>query len=112
MENKSIAFVKRLRQIGMLEGISYLVLLGIAMPLKYALDMPEAVKIVGWAHGVLFVWFVVLVAIVKFSAKFSYLWAAWAFIASLIPFGTFVLDWQLKKRLQEEPTVEDVKAEV
>ena len=47
--------IGRLRAIGMLEGVSFLVLLGVAMPLKYLAGMPAAVKIVGWVHGILFV---------------------------------------------------------
>ena len=53
--------IGRLRFVGLLEGVSLLVLLGIAMPLKYLANQPDAVKLVGWAHGVLFVLFVVLV---------------------------------------------------
>ena len=47
--------ISRLRTVGIYEGISYLLLLGIAMPIKYMLGIPEVVKYVGWAHGVLFV---------------------------------------------------------
>ena len=50
--------IGRLRLVGILEGISFLVLLGIAMPLKYLAGQPEAVKVVGWAHGALFVLYV------------------------------------------------------
>ena len=49
--------IGRLRQIGLFEGISFLVLLGIAMPLKYFAERPEAVKVVGWIHGILFMVF-------------------------------------------------------
>jgi integral membrane protein len=91
--------IRRFRLIGILEGISYLLLLGIAMPMKYIAGIPEMVKYTGWAHGILFIWFVLLVAQVKFSFKWSYGWAIWAFIASLLPFGTFVLDRQVKKKL-------------
>ena len=45
----------RVRFVGRLEAISFLTLLGIAMPLKYLGDMPQAVQVVGWIHGVLFV---------------------------------------------------------
>ena len=48
----------RFRMVAIAEGISFLVLLGIAMPLKYILDVPEAVKVVGWIHGALFVTFI------------------------------------------------------
>ena len=83
---------------GILEGISYLVLLIIAMPLKYFLDFPIAVTIVGGLHGFLFVSFVIMVAIVKFRKHWSVLWGVWAVFLSFIPFGTFYLDKQLKTK--------------
>ncbi|WP_317048755.1 DUF3817 domain-containing protein [Hymenobacter sediminis] len=61
----------RLRVVGFLEGISFLVLLGIAMPLKYLLGQPEAVRIVGMAHGVLFVAYVLLVLQVSLERSWS-----------------------------------------
>lgn len=90
--------IRRLRWVGILEGISYLVLLGIAMPLKYFADMPEAVRVVGSAHGALFILFLLCVAEVTirrpwWSLKF---WA-YAFIASIVPFGTFVFDYWLRQ---------------
>ena len=82
----------RLRIIAFLEGISFLVLLGIAMPLKYAAGYPDPVRVVGMAHGVLFIGYVLLLI----QAKIEYNWSigktALAFIASLIPFGTFYAD--------------------
>ena len=81
-----------LRIIGLLEGISYLVLLGIAMPLKYYFDQPEMVKIVGMAHGVLFVGYVLALLIVHVLHKWNVLKTIGAFIASLVPFGTFYAD--------------------
>jgi integral membrane protein len=98
---EKIALLKRLRFVGVLEGISFLLLLGIAMPLKYYAGIPEMVKYTGWAHGVLFIWFLMLVAQVKFTLKWSYEWAFMAFIASLLPFGTFFLDRQIKKKEKE-----------
>ena len=51
----SSSVIRQLRIVGIIEGISFLVLLGIAMPLKYLADMPRAVSVVGMAHGVLFI---------------------------------------------------------
>ena len=51
--------VGRLRVVSAIEGLSYILLVGVAMPLKYGLDMPQAVRVVGQAHGFLFVAFVV-----------------------------------------------------
>ena len=80
-----------------MEGTSYVVLLFIAMPLKYGFDMPLAVKYVGWAHGVLFMAYIVFEALAALEQKWTVTFSAAAFLASLIPFGTFVLDWQLRK---------------
>ena len=89
------------RWIGILEGISYLVLLLVAMPLKYVANKPEAVKYVGWAHGVLFVAFGLYLIRVWIQYKWSFGKATLAFIASLLPFGTFFLDKKLKKEYPE-----------
>ena len=89
--------VGRFRAIAFIEGVSYLVLLGVAMPLKYFAGLPEAVMAVGWAHGVLFVLYLVALAEVSFSRRWRLVRILGAFVASLIPFGTFVLDAQLRR---------------
>lgn len=88
--------IKTFRWVAIAEGISYLVLLGIAMPLKYWAGIPEAVKVVGWTHGVLFMAYVITLLLAWREARWSFGFAVWAFVASLLPFGTFVLDRQLK----------------
>ncbi|MEE2966224.1 MAG: DUF3817 domain-containing protein [Acidobacteriota bacterium] len=85
-----------LRSIALLEGLSYLVLLFIAMPLKYVGDMPLAVRIVGSAHGALFVWLGLLVLRGLVSRHRPTSWAARIMAASLLPFGTLVLDRRLR----------------
>lgn len=87
----------RLRLIGMAEGISLLVLFGIAMPLKYMLDKPAAVTFIGWIHGLLFVLFMIAVIIVYDQRNWPFKKVIYAFIAAFLPFGTFVFDAQLKK---------------
>ncbi|MGZ0052332.1 DUF3817 domain-containing protein [Brevibacillus gelatini] len=87
----------RFRVIGIIEGISYLVLLLIAMPLKYYFNFPEAVKIVGSLHGLFFVLYILALAHVTLKDKWSVLKVIGAFVASLLPFGNFVLDARLKK---------------
>ncbi|WP_210487667.1 DUF3817 domain-containing protein [Rufibacter aurantiacus] len=91
--------LNRFRSIAILEGISFLVLLIIAMPMKYLAGIPEPVKYVGWAHGVLFVLFVGLLLQVWVTYRWSFGKVVLAFVASLLPFGTFVLD---RKIGQEE----------
>jgi integral membrane protein len=73
------------------EGISYLILLGVAMPLKYVWDQPEYVRTVGSAHGLLFVMFMVVLGYALLIKAISFKQAAFAFALSLIPFGTFFL---------------------
>ncbi|HLO79708.1 MAG TPA: DUF3817 domain-containing protein, partial [Chitinophagaceae bacterium] len=84
-----------------IEGISYLALLGIAMPLKYIGDMPQAVRIAGSIHGFLFVLFMLALMIVWRKKSWSYDKVAFAFLASIIPFGTFYLDKKLRKEESE-----------
>lgn len=86
-----------LRKIGIAEGISFLVLIGIAMPLKYLLDQPMAVKIFGWAHGILFVAFLVLAWEYKTDRNKNLQWFATAFLAAIVPTGTFFFDKKLKR---------------
>jgi integral membrane protein len=96
--NKKLSW---LRKAGIAEGISFLLLLGIAMPLKYLLKQPMAVTIVGWAHGILFVAFLFLAWEVKTDRNKSWKWFALAFLAAIIPAGTFFFD----KKLKEEQTI-------
>ena len=85
-----------LRLLGNIEGISYLLLLGIAMPLKYFFGFPMAVKIVGMAHGVLFIAYCLLLALQMKANKWNLLFGIYLFVATLIPFGTFVTDRKLR----------------
>jgi len=86
-----------LRLLGNIEGISYLLLLGIAMPMKYFFGFPMAVKIVGMAHGVLFIAYCLLLALQMRANKWNLLFGIYLFVATLIPFGTFVTDRRLAK---------------
>lgn len=81
-----------LRIIGLLEGVSFLILMGIAMPLKYIWDMPELIYSTGMAHGLLFVLYIFFVLLVGYQLKWSLTNIFWALFASLLPFGTFVAD--------------------
>ncbi|HEY3386908.1 MAG TPA: DUF3817 domain-containing protein [Saprospiraceae bacterium] len=84
------------RKIAKFEGISYLVLLFIAMPLKYFANLPMAVSIVGSIHGLLFILFVVWMYIIYNTYNTNIKWMIKAFLASIIPFGTFVMDKEWK----------------
>ena len=88
--------LERFRLIAFLEGISFLVLLFIAMPIKYILSEPLFVKYVGMAHGVLFLLFLYLLFVTAIEYKWKISFISMAFIASLIPFGTFYLETKLQ----------------
>jgi integral membrane protein len=100
--------VGRLRAVGMLEGASFLVLLCIAMPLKYLAGMPQMVRSVGWVHGVLFVLYVGAVLEVGAVRRWGLGRMAVAFAASLVPFGPFLFDARLKREEQEARAQPDV----
>lgn len=85
------------RKIAFAEGISFLVLLLIAMPLKYFAGMPKAVTIIGSLHGVLFVALAVAAYLVKDQYNRSIGWGFKVFISSIIPFGTFYMDKEWKR---------------
>jgi integral membrane protein len=90
--------IGRLRIIAFLEGVSFIGLLGIAMPLKYFAGMSLAVKFAGMGHGVLFILFVFALVDVKISHRWSLTKSGLAFLASFLPFGTFILDARVLKK--------------
>ena len=81
--------VKNFGLINTVEGYSYLLLLFVAMPMKYVLGFVIATKIAGMLHGMLFIGFLIMLGTASQEAKFSMKDTALFFIASLIPFGTF-----------------------
>lgn len=94
--------IKTLRIVGTLEGISFLLLLFIAMPVKYMMDNPILVKYTGMGHGVLFILFLVVLFAVCEKQKWSLSVFLMGLIASILPFGPFVFDAKLKKLAQEK----------
>ncbi|KAB2496133.1 DUF3817 domain-containing protein [Priestia endophytica] len=86
-----------MRFVGLIEGLSLLALLGIAMPLKYMANIPEVVTVVGSIHGGLFVLYILMVGYVTMKVRWSYKWIVSALLASVIPFGNFILDTKLRK---------------
>lgn len=89
--------LQRFRLVALLEGLSYVLLVFVAMPLKYLMDLPQAVRALGSAHGALFVLFVVLLAHVLVVRQLSFGRAALAFAASLVPFGAFWFEAKLRR---------------
>jgi integral membrane protein len=90
------------RFVAFVEGISYLVLVGIAMPLKYVWHWPEAVRATGMAHGVLFIAYSALVAALFFRREWTFSRSAWAMFLSFLPLGTFLLEAQLRSAARRQ----------
>ncbi|MBK7690550.1 MAG: DUF3817 domain-containing protein [Bacteroidetes bacterium] len=95
MNNKT-KVIHQLRIIGLLEGISYLILLCISMPLKYLFQLPQAVVWNGWVHGALFVLFALAVLQAWIVCRWPFKRAFTAGLLSLLPIGTFLFDKSLK----------------
>lgn len=100
------AVIGRLRMAGIAEGISFILLLFIAMPVKYLAGNPTLVWYMGWVHGLLFMLYILALIAVKINLEWKFKKTAIAFLASLIPFGTFILDKSLRK---EERNLETKK---
>jgi len=93
--------LRHLRLVAFLEGTSFLILLFIAMPLKYLAGLPLAVRIVGLVHGVVFL--VILAILYRAGRARRWPHRRWliAFVSSVVPFGTFVFDRSLRREIAE-----------
>lgn len=87
--------IRRLRLLGFIEAISLLVLLFIAMPLKYVAGMPEAVKIVGNIHGMLFLLYLTAAGLAVKETRWSRGMLVFACLIASVPFGPFLFDRKL-----------------
>ena len=95
------------------EGVSFVVLLFIAMPLKYLAGVPLAVRVVGMAHGLLFIAFVLVLIRASIARSWPFHRSLLAFVSSIVPFGTFAFDISLRReeeavrraRLQPDQTI-------
>ena len=79
----------RLRLLSWVEGISFILLLGITMPLKYGLHIPEPNKVMGLLHGLLFVGYMLALLQATIENRWGFGVFVKGFVASIIPFGTF-----------------------
>ncbi len=93
--------VQALRIVSLIEGLSYLLLVGVAMPLKYVWEEPQYVRWVGSAHGFLFVVFVIALVIAAVAARWKIYRPVVIFIASMIPFGFIYIEMNLRRELEE-----------
>ena len=85
-----------LRRVGFAEGLSYILLLGIAMPLKYYFGQPLAVRIIGSLHGLLFVLYILLGASYGRNHGWKIKDFILLFVASMLPFGPFFFDRRIR----------------
>ncbi len=97
--DSGVTALRQLRLVALIEGASFLVLLFIAMPLKYFAGLPLAVRIVGMIHGVLFIAFVLALIHVSIARDWPVRRSLLAFVSSIVPFGTFVFDRSIRREI-------------
>ncbi len=88
-------------RIAFLEGVSTVVLFGIAMPLKYFADMPGAVTYVGWTHGLLFMLYLGFLVLAAFKLRWRLSRVALFFLASFVPLAPFFVERSLREEAVE-----------
>jgi integral membrane protein len=93
--------IRMLRVMGLTEACSFLILVGVAMPLKYFAGQPGAVKVFGWIHGLLFIVFCGALLRTIVVARWPLARASLIFVAALLPFGPFVVDRRMKEYARE-----------
>ncbi|MNJ91955.1 hypothetical protein D3C87_96100 [compost metagenome] len=94
-----------MRLIGFLEGISLLLLLVVAVPLKYAFGYPEFSKIMGTVHGALFLLFIINTLSVGVEQQWNFKTTTWkVLLACIIPFGTFYIDQKILSKIEPSNT--------
>ena len=99
--NKWLAPLPLVRISGILDGISLIVLLGLAMPLKYFADIPNAVTIAGSIHGGIFSFYFLAIIYAQIAVRWNIIWSIALLVVAFIPFGNFVLDRFLRKRKEQ-----------
>jgi integral membrane protein len=90
--------IRQLRVVGLIEGVSFLLLLGIAMPLKYLAGLPQAVRLVGMAHGLLWILYLVAAANAAHSRRWPVSRILLVLGASVLPAGPFFIDGWLRQQ--------------
>ena len=95
--------VSRLRIVAFLEGLSLIVLVFIAVPIKYLYHEPSLTKIIGPIHGGLFLLFLFNTLSVAVERKWKFSQTTWKLVvACFIPFGTFYIDRTILRKLSDE----------
>jgi len=86
-----------------LEGLSFLTLMLVGMPLKRLAGMPEPNMWIGWAHGLLFLTFLVALASARRVEGWPVRWLLWGAVGSVVPAGTFVFESRLRRWMRSQP---------
>ena len=90
--------IGKFRMTALAEGSSFLVLLFVAMPMKYLMGMPKVVTVVGAIHGLLFLAYLAQLAKLRTSHQWDNRFSLFAFLASILPFGPFIFDKHLREK--------------
>lgn len=90
--------IRRFRMTALAEGSSFLLLLFVAMPMKYVMGMPRVVTVVGAIHGILFLAYVAQLAKLRTTLQWNNKFSFYALLASLLPFGPFIFDKHLREK--------------
>ncbi len=95
-----MSYINKFRLISLLEGVSFLLLLFVAMPLKYHYGIPQATTVMGWTHGLLFMAYCYMAMNVSARQGWSGGFSGLVILAGMVPFACFLLERRLKR---EEP---------
>lgn len=99
-KEEKLHILNRFRIVSITEGISMLVLVFIAMPLKWIFDLPAMVTYVGWIHGALFIGYILILFPTSKKLRWPFVRAVFALVAAILPFGPFLFDRKLKKEMK------------
>ncbi|WP_026998455.1 DUF3817 domain-containing protein [Eisenibacter elegans] len=100
MTSTQLNALRHVALLGLIEGISFVVLLGIAMPLKYVWQIPEAVKLVGWAHGLLFVWYLGAIAWAAWQCRWPLERLSLYALSAVVPIAPFFVERALRREIK------------
>tara|TARA_X000000368_G_C23045036_1_gene718772 strand:- start:1490 stop:1768 length:279 start_codon:yes stop_codon:yes gene_type:complete len=87
------------RIIALLEGVSYILLLFVAVPIKYWGGDEKWVKLLGMPHGILFVSYIIFAFLIKDNENWGIKDFGIVLLSSILPFGTFYVDWKYLKKV-------------
>ncbi len=94
--------LKIFRLAALIEGVTTLLLFLVAMPLKYLVGQSWLVPPVGWTHGIAFIVYMLLLVPGLWGHGFKAFEWLRTFIAAFFPFGTFLNDPMLKRKLRQK----------